>query len=302
MSMPGRGAGRAEVGETVADFPAYEAAQKAVSALIAGGVPARDIAIVGTGLRSIERITGRLGYATAARQGAINGVLLGLFFSAIFVLGNPAAQVSVFIGVLFIGVALGMLVSIGGYAIIRRRRDFASVMQVVADHYEVTVLPASIHRARELLGPMAPGPQRPPTADDAATRPPRYGERVDAEPPRYGERAPVPPAVAAHHGRHGGHPHEAPAQPESHTPAADEPPRFGQRLPAPGAQPAARPGTPAEPTAKPPVENGTADDGTATVEPGETDRAAGDEPAGAAPSHGSEPDADPGESGPERDE
>ncbi|MGL1451802.1 general stress protein, partial [Vibrio parahaemolyticus] len=35
---------------------------------MAGEVPARDITIVGTGLRSMERITGRLGYATAARS------------------------------------------------------------------------------------------------------------------------------------------------------------------------------------------------------------------------------------------
>jgi len=50
------GAGRDEVGEKIASFPTYEQAQKAVSSLIAGEVPARDIAIVGSGLRSIERV------------------------------------------------------------------------------------------------------------------------------------------------------------------------------------------------------------------------------------------------------
>ena len=55
----------------MASFPTYEAAQKAVSTLIAADIPARDIAIVGQGLRSIERVTGRLGYAAAARSGAI---------------------------------------------------------------------------------------------------------------------------------------------------------------------------------------------------------------------------------------
>ena len=58
-----------DLGQTVASFPTYEAAQKAVSRLIAGDVPARDIAIVGQGLRSVEKVTGRLGYATAARAG-----------------------------------------------------------------------------------------------------------------------------------------------------------------------------------------------------------------------------------------
>lgn len=197
--MPGMPQGRGgEVGETIASFPTYEGAQKAVSALISSDVPARDIAIVGSGLRSIERVTGRLGYATAARQGAINGLLLGLFFSAIFVLGNSAVPVSAFVGVLFVGVALGMLMSIAAYAIVRRRRDFASVMQVVADHYDVTVLPTSIHRAREILGPATTiARPAPPHDDDRHSTPPRYGERLASpasgqggapEPPRYGER------------------------------------------------------------------------------------------------------------------
>lgn len=214
---------RAEaVGETVASFPTYEGAQKAVSALIAGEVPARDIAIVGQGLRSIERVTGRLGYATAARSGAVNGLLIGLFFSAILVLGSPSVPIQAFVGVLFVGVAVGMLLSIITYSFIRRRRDFASVMQVLADHYEVTVGADSLAKARQVLGvvggapasapapvsaalppvpPVAGGPatpgERPPLPPDAA--PPRYGERVDAAaseaPPRYGQR--IEPAVAA---------------------------------------------------------------------------------------------------------
>ena len=206
--MPGMGRGRGEVGETVASFPTYEGAQKAVSTLVESDVPARDIAIVGSGLRSVERVTGKLGYATAARQGAINGLLLGLFFSAIFVLGNSAVNLSVFIGVLFVGVALGMLLSIGGYAIVRRRRDFASVTQVIADHYEVTVLPTSIHRAREVLGGQATAaaPPRPP---EQPSGPPQFGQRTQ-EPPRYGQRITPPPPEYGQR--------------------VDEPPRFGQRI------------------------------------------------------------------------
>ncbi|WP_461476027.1 YflT domain-containing protein [Microbacterium sp. HJ5] len=173
--------GSDEVGQTVASFPTYDAAQKAVSSLIAAEVPARDIAIVGQGLRSIERVTGRLGYASAARSGAINGVLLGLLFSAILVIGSPSVPIQAFVGVLFVGIAIGMLLSIITYSLVRRRRDYASVMQVVADHYEVTVAASSIQRARQVLGPHAPAeqPAPPPAAprDDPA-EPPKYGERV----------------------------------------------------------------------------------------------------------------------------
>ncbi len=169
--------GSAETGETVASFTQYEGAQKAVSALIAAEVPAKEIAIVGAGLRSIERITGRLGYATAARSGAINGLMLGVLFSFIFVLGAPTVQIQAFVGVLLVGIAIGMLLNILMFSIVRRRRDYASVMQVVADHYEVKVAPTSVHKARTALG-TAPTATRPSSAAPRSDAPPRYGERI----------------------------------------------------------------------------------------------------------------------------
>ncbi len=165
----------AEVGEMVASMRDYEAAQKAVSTLIAGEVPARDIAIVGQSVRTVERVTGKLGYAAAARSGAINGVLIGLFLAAILVLGNPEVPIQLFLGFVLIGVAVGMLLSLVTYAIVRRRRDFASVTQFAADHYEVTVLSTSLGKARQVLGANNAAPVRPPVNLD---EPPRYGERI----------------------------------------------------------------------------------------------------------------------------
>lgn len=189
--------GSAEVGPTVATFAQYEAAQKAVSALIAADIPARDIAIVGQGLRSVERVTGRLGYATAARSGAINGLLLGMLFAAIFVLGTPAVPVQAFVGVLFVGIAIGMLASLATFAIVRRRRDYASIVQVVAERYEVSVAAGSAAKARQVLGPQAaapaassaqggvdsaPAPRAEPSAPASAPLdPPRYGQRIEPE-------------------------------------------------------------------------------------------------------------------------
>jgi hypothetical protein len=183
MSMMNRPAAGADTGEVVASMRDYESAQKTVSKLIAEEVPARDIAIIGQSVRTVERITGRLGYAAAARSGAINGVLIGLFLSAILVLGNPDVPMQLFVGFVFIGVALGMLLSLVTYAIVRRRRDFASVTQFAADHYEVTVQPASVAKAKKILGT---------ATQTTVVRPP-----VDLdEPPRYGERIPAPGASA----------------------------------------------------------------------------------------------------------
>jgi hypothetical protein len=182
--------GRDEIGQSIASFPTYEAAQKAVSTLIAADIPARDIAIVGQNLRSVERVTGRLGYASAARSGAINGLLLGLLFSAILVIGSPSVPIQAFVGVLFVGIAIGMLLSIVTYSFVRRRRDFASVLQVVADRYDVTITASSIHRARQVLGPQAAAAPVPDAAPASASASAPAPERP-SDPPRYGERVPV---------------------------------------------------------------------------------------------------------------
>jgi hypothetical protein len=187
-----------EHGEKIAEFSSYEGAQKSVSQLIASDIPAKDIAIVGRGLRSVETVTGRLGYAAAARTGAINGILLGLLFSAIFVLGTPNAAIQLFIGVMLVGIAVGMLMSIITYTLLRRRRDYTSITQLIADHYEITVLPRSIHRAREILGAAATHAAAAASASVAAMPPPtsqplpppQYGERID---PPIPSDPPVPP-------------------------------------------------------------------------------------------------------------
>lgn len=244
MSMMTPMDGKADVGERVASFTDYAAAQKAVSQLIEAEVPAREIAIVGRGLRSVERVTGKLGYATAARQGAINGVLLGLLFAAFFVLGTPEAQIQLFLGVMLVGIALGMLMSIIMYAIVRRRRDYASVMQVAADHYDLTVQSGSIHKARGVLGTAPTGTARPDAAQQPGWQPPASPQQPPraTEPPRYGERIdPVP--------GDGDRPQPQPQPPAAQPPAVGENPGQGATPPtalpgdgAPAPDPAPEPG------------------------------------------------------------
>ena len=207
-------AGSAEAGETVASFSKYEAAQKAVSTLIASDVPAKKIAIVGQGLRSIERITGRLGYGAAARAGAVNGLVIGVLFAFIFVIGTPTVAIQAFVGVLLVGIALGMLMSIIMYSFVRRRRDFASVMQVVADHYDVRVTAEHVHTARAALGTVPAAASSPASAAARSTGAPRYGERIDPSAPPAPARPPRPADPGTE-------------RPESSRPA---PPRYGERI------------------------------------------------------------------------
>lgn len=183
MSMMRGPAGAEDTGETVVSVSEYEAAQKAVSTLIAHEVPAREIAIVGIGVRTIEKVTGKLGYATAARAGAINGVLIGLLLAAVLVLTSPEAPSQLFVGFVLIGIAIGMCFSLISYSLLRRKRDYASVMQLAADTYEVRVQAASLAKARSALGQKRAASPPPVNLDE----PPQFGERIPpgADPAAY---------------------------------------------------------------------------------------------------------------------
>ena len=59
---------------SVAHFGDYEAAQHAVDQLSDDGFPVEKLDIVGSNLRLVERVTGRLTKARAAGAGAISGM------------------------------------------------------------------------------------------------------------------------------------------------------------------------------------------------------------------------------------
>ncbi|WP_221585242.1 general stress protein [Microbacterium sp. G2-8] len=213
MSMINAAARTPEVGETVATYAKYEGAQKAVSQLIAENVPARDIAIVGSALRSVEKVTGKLGWAQAAWQGALNGVMLGLLFAAFTVIWVPQIDMAMLGGVLLIGVGLGMLFRILSYTVVRRRRDYASVMTVAADHYEVAVASAHVTEARRVLGTTKP---RTTVVQPPSNEPPRYGVRI-------ADQKSSAPAAAASAPADAAIPPEAPAAGEEPRENADGP-------------------------------------------------------------------------------
>jgi hypothetical protein len=110
-------------------------------------------------------------------------------------------NVSSVIGAIIIGLGFGAIFGIVSYSITRRRRDFTSVMQVIATSYSVVVEPDSLHRARNVLGLGAaatsvygePVVTRPtPPTDAPASRPAGpYGERL---PEQGGSDAPEPTA------------------------------------------------------------------------------------------------------------
>ena len=70
---------RLEYPQSLAVYDEYAAAQKAVDHLSDNKFPVEQLMIVGTDLKRIERITGRLTTGRVAVGGVISGVWLGLF-------------------------------------------------------------------------------------------------------------------------------------------------------------------------------------------------------------------------------
>ncbi len=137
---------------TVARFDDYESAQRAVDRLSDDGFPVEKLDIVGSGLRLVERVTGRLTRPRAAGAGALSGVWAGLLFGillGLFTSGNS------FLAVALTGAALGALWgAVFGYVAHARtkgQRDFSSVRGLVAASYDLIAREGSVDRARFML-------------------------------------------------------------------------------------------------------------------------------------------------------
>lgn len=137
--------------QSLAVYDDYEAAQKAVDFLADQKFPVEQCMIVGTDLKRIERITGRLTTGRVALAGLLSGLWLGLFVGLIFSLFTEEDAVGIILSTLLIGALFGVVWSLLGYAFTRGQRDFSSVTQVVATRYEVLVEHKVAAQARELL-------------------------------------------------------------------------------------------------------------------------------------------------------
>lgn len=140
-------------GDIVSTYDTYHDAQLAVDALARANFPVNKVSILGNDIRSVERIIGKLTYAKVALMGALSGAYLGLFFALILFIFQPdnAAILGLFLAAVVIGAGFGMLFGVLSYALNRNRRDFSSVMQMVASRYDVITEPELVASAREVL-------------------------------------------------------------------------------------------------------------------------------------------------------
>ncbi|MEV7972567.1 general stress protein [Cellulomonas sp. NPDC089187] len=244
-------------GETVASYGTYLEAQRAVDHLSDRQFPVQLVTIVGTDLKMVERVTGRLSYPRVALSGFLSGVWFGLFIGLLFMLTSNS--LGILLVAMFVGGGFGLLFGVVSYAITGGKRDFTSQSQIVASQYAVLCAVEKAHEARNLLrevgavrvGPTAPAapaapvgvpPSDPrtaygqPGAPAAAPQPgpaqprpaePRYGQYAAPAPAGQPQFAPVPTAD----------PQGAPSQPAADTTPVDPgerpQPRYGQYAPPP---------------------------------------------------------------------
>lgn len=145
---------------TVASYDSYENAQGAVDYLSDHDFPVANVDIVGSDLRLVERVTGRLTKGRAAAAGAASGAWFGLFIGLLVGLFTSGpAWVGLILGGLILGAAWGAIFGFVGHAATRGKRDFSSVKTLVASHYDVIASGGHAEQARTLLsdGGLLPG-------------------------------------------------------------------------------------------------------------------------------------------------
>ncbi len=141
-----------EFPQSLAVYDDYATAQKAVDHLSDEEFPVQNLMIVGTDLKQVERITGRLTTSKVATAGVLSGLWLGLFVGVIFSLFGTGNAVATILATVVMGAFFGVIWALLGYAATRGQRDFSAVSAVVATRYEVLVEHKHLARAQELLG------------------------------------------------------------------------------------------------------------------------------------------------------
>jgi hypothetical protein len=136
----------------------YQDAQRAVDYLSDREVEVSGIQIVGTDLRMVETVTGRLSYGRAAGAGMITGAWFGLLIGMLLGLfANPDQDPSwttlLLLGLLW-GALFGIVYGLIAHAATRGRRDFSSRSKLEASQYQVTCPVEIAGRARQTLAEM----------------------------------------------------------------------------------------------------------------------------------------------------
>ncbi|MDG4766620.1 hypothetical protein O7632_21340 [Solwaraspora sp. WMMD406] len=147
--------GRATV--SVAVFSNYASAQRAVDYLSDNRFPVERTTIVGTDLRLVEDVTGRLTTGRAALLGAGTGAWFGLFIGLLVGIFAVVNWLGIIAAAVIIGAVWGAVFGAVAHAMTGGRRDFSSRSMLQASRYGVAVDAELADQARQVLDRMRPG-------------------------------------------------------------------------------------------------------------------------------------------------
>jgi len=135
----------------VATYPDYAQAQRAVDYLSDNQFPVEKTSIVGTDLRLVETVLGRLTTARAAGAGAASGAWFGLFIGLLLGIFSDSNWFAVIFVCLIIGAVWGAIFGAIAQAATGGRRDFTSRSSLQASQYGIVVEAGVADEARALL-------------------------------------------------------------------------------------------------------------------------------------------------------
>jgi hypothetical protein len=145
---PATGAGSAVAVATFADYPS---AQRAVDYLSDNEFPVERTSIVGTDLRLVENVLGRLTTGRAALAGAASGAWFGLLFGLLIGIFSNASWLAVLLFAVVVGALWGAVFGAIAHAATGGRRDFTSRSSLQAGQYAVLVDADYADQARQLV-------------------------------------------------------------------------------------------------------------------------------------------------------
>jgi hypothetical protein len=135
---------------TVATYENYIDAQRLVDYLSDNQFPVQHAKIVGTDLRLVETVVGRMTTGRAALAGMASGAWFGLFIGLLLGIFTRSNWFGVILTTLFIGAAWGAVFGAIAHAATGGRRDFTSRSQLQASQYAVTVDAEHADQARHM--------------------------------------------------------------------------------------------------------------------------------------------------------
>jgi hypothetical protein len=141
-------------GQVIATYDTYVEAQRAVDFLADEQFAVENVSIVGSDLKMVERVTGRLTRGRAAAAGAATGAWFGLFVGVLlsaFASKDNTNGLLLVVSALIYGAAFGAIFGFVSHALSGGKRDFTSRSKIVSSRYEIVVVWAKADTAREVL-------------------------------------------------------------------------------------------------------------------------------------------------------